>query len=156
MWSSWRGDDRLNWARERLQRHGRRILALRADTTDDVSVREVVTQAAEELGESIFWSTPPPNPAGPMSRGRWPIYPMRSCWRSSTRRCSATCAAPGPPRAYMVRQGWGRIVNISGLAARRSGLPSGSIRNVAVAALTKNLVDELGLQGSMSRSCTRG
>jgi NAD(P)-dependent dehydrogenase (short-subunit alcohol dehydrogenase family) len=40
--------------------------------------------------------------------------------------------------------GWGRIVNISGLAARQTGNAVGSMRNVAVAALTKNLADELG------------
>ena len=48
---------------------------------------------------------------------------------------------------HMVAQGWGRIINISGLAARSTGLPSASIRNVAVAALTKNLADELGRSG---------
>ena len=47
----------------------------------------------------------------------------------------------------MREQGWGRIVNISGLGARRSGNTSGSIRNVGVAALTKNLADELGPHG---------
>ena len=44
----------------------------------------------------------------------------------------------------MRAKGWGRIVNISGLAARQSGNAVGSMRNVAVAALTKNLADELG------------
>ena len=44
----------------------------------------------------------------------------------------------------MKARGWGRIVNISGLAARQAGNAVGSIRNVAVAALTKNLADELG------------
>ncbi len=39
---------------------------------------------------------------------------------------------------------WGRIVNISGLAARQTGNAVGSMRNVSVAALTKNLADELG------------
>jgi NAD(P)-dependent dehydrogenase (short-subunit alcohol dehydrogenase family) len=47
----------------------------------------------------------------------------------------------------MIAQGWGRIVNISGLNARRTGSISGSIRNVAVAALTANLADELGRHG---------
>jgi NAD(P)-dependent dehydrogenase (short-subunit alcohol dehydrogenase family) len=47
----------------------------------------------------------------------------------------------------MKARGWGRIVNISGLAARQSGNAVGSIRNVAVAALTKNLADELGPSG---------
>jgi len=43
--------------------------------------------------------------------------------------------------------GWGRIVNVSGLAARSSGAITGTIRNVAVAAMTKNLADELGKDG---------
>ena len=47
----------------------------------------------------------------------------------------------------MRARGWGRIVNISGLAARQSGNAVGSMRNVAVAALTKNMADELGPLG---------
>lgn len=43
--------------------------------------------------------------------------------------------------------GWGRIINIAGLAARTTGSTIGSIRNVSVAALTKNLADELGPAG---------
>jgi NAD(P)-dependent dehydrogenase (short-subunit alcohol dehydrogenase family) len=50
--------------------------------------------------------------------------------------------APG-----MQAQGWGRIVNISGLASRQTGNAVGSMRNIAVAALTKNLADELGPHG---------
>jgi NAD(P)-dependent dehydrogenase (short-subunit alcohol dehydrogenase family) len=48
---------------------------------------------------------------------------------------------------HMARRGGGRIINISGLAARNTGNIVGSIRNVAVAAMTKNLADELGPQG---------
>ncbi len=47
----------------------------------------------------------------------------------------------------MAESGWGRIINIAGLAARSTGSTIGSIRNVAVAALTKNLADELGPSG---------
>jgi NAD(P)-dependent dehydrogenase (short-subunit alcohol dehydrogenase family) len=47
----------------------------------------------------------------------------------------------------MVDQGWRRILNISGLAARSTGSTLGSMRNVAVAAMTKNLSDELGPHG---------
>jgi NAD(P)-dependent dehydrogenase (short-subunit alcohol dehydrogenase family) len=47
----------------------------------------------------------------------------------------------------MAENGWGRIINVAGLAARQSGSTLGSIRNVSVAALTKNLADELGPQG---------
>jgi NAD(P)-dependent dehydrogenase (short-subunit alcohol dehydrogenase family) len=48
---------------------------------------------------------------------------------------------------YMKAGGWGRIINVSGLAARGTGSIIGSIRNVAVAALTKNLADELAGTG---------
>jgi len=47
----------------------------------------------------------------------------------------------------MREAGWGRIINIAGLAARTTGSTIGSIRNVSVAALTKNLADELGGAG---------
>ena len=55
------------------------------------------------------------------------------------------CARAVAP--LMAAQGWGRIVNVSGLAARQTGSVVGSVRNVAVAALTKNLADELGPSG---------
>jgi len=55
------------------------------------------------------------------------------------------CARAVAP--HMTAQGYGRIVNISGLNARRTGSIAGSIRNIAVAALTANLADELGPSG---------
>jgi len=55
------------------------------------------------------------------------------------------CAQAVAP--LMVEQGWGRIISISGLGARSTGSAVGSIRNVAVAAMTKNLADELGPKG---------
>jgi NAD(P)-dependent dehydrogenase (short-subunit alcohol dehydrogenase family) len=45
---------------------------------------------------------------------------------------------------FMKPNGFGRIINIGGLAARQTGSIVGSVRNVGVAALTKNLADELG------------
>ena len=48
---------------------------------------------------------------------------------------------------HMINQGWGRIINISGLAARQAGTVIGSVRNVAVSAMTKNLADSLGQYG---------
>jgi len=54
----------------------------------------------------------------------------------------ARAAAP-----HLVAQGWGRIINISGLAARFGSAIAGSVRNIGVSALTKNLADELGPKG---------
>jgi NAD(P)-dependent dehydrogenase (short-subunit alcohol dehydrogenase family) len=48
---------------------------------------------------------------------------------------------------HLIANGWGRIINISGLAARQTGSIVGSVRNVAITALTKNLADELGPKG---------
>ena len=47
----------------------------------------------------------------------------------------------------MIEQGWGRIINLSGMAARQAGYAVGSMRNVSVSALSKSLADELGPQG---------
>ncbi len=55
------------------------------------------------------------------------------------------CAREAAP--HMIAQRWGRIINISGLAARQTGSAIGSMRNIAVAAMTKNLAEELGPHG---------
>jgi NAD(P)-dependent dehydrogenase (short-subunit alcohol dehydrogenase family) len=48
---------------------------------------------------------------------------------------------------HLVEAGGGRIVNVSGLGARQTGSVLTSMRNVSVAALTKNAADELGPLG---------
>ena len=55
------------------------------------------------------------------------------------------CAREVAP--IMTEQGWGRIINISGMASRNTGTVVGSMRNVAVTAMTKNLAAELGKHG---------
>lgn len=55
------------------------------------------------------------------------------------------CAREAVP--YMRAARWGRIINISGLAARTSGSISAGARNVAVVHLTKTLAVELGPLG---------
>jgi NAD(P)-dependent dehydrogenase (short-subunit alcohol dehydrogenase family) len=55
------------------------------------------------------------------------------------------CARAVAP--HMTAAGWGRIVNVSGLNARATGNLVGTVRNVAVAAMTANLAEELGRHG---------
>ena len=55
---------------------------------------------------------------------------------------AAKAAAP-----HMAKNGWGRIINIGGGAARHTGNYIASVRNAAVSSLTKNLADELGAKG---------
>jgi NAD(P)-dependent dehydrogenase (short-subunit alcohol dehydrogenase family) len=55
------------------------------------------------------------------------------------------CARAAAP--HMRANGWGRIINISGMAARNTGGFSAGPRNASVAHLTKNLSVELGPYG---------
>lgn len=48
---------------------------------------------------------------------------------------------------HMIAAGWGRIINISGLGARKSGSVAQTVRNISVSAITKNLADDLGPHG---------
>ena len=48
---------------------------------------------------------------------------------------------------HLIANGWGRIINIGGLAVRKPGRPIASLRNAGVATITKNLADELGPKG---------
>ena len=48
---------------------------------------------------------------------------------------------------YMQEQGWGRIINISGINARRAGNLSGGARNVALMHLTRSLAMQFGRYG---------
>jgi NAD(P)-dependent dehydrogenase (short-subunit alcohol dehydrogenase family) len=127
---------------------GRRVVGVRADTTSDESVRSAVAEAARLLGGPIdilvnaaaepAGFAPPPR-LGDITAGYF--HAEMDSKVMGYLRCARE-VAPG-----MCARGWGRIVNVSGLAARQTGSAVGSMRNVAVAALAKNLADELGPQG---------
>jgi len=142
-----RGPGGLAAAAGRLRAARRQVLTLAADTTDDTSVRAAIARAVEQLGGADILVNAAAEPAGPSSpRALADLVDDDLLTAIDTKvlgylRC-ARAVAP-----HMIAQGWGRIINISGLAARTAGTPSGSIRNVAVAALTKNLADELGRSG---------
>ncbi len=134
-------------ARELSSDSGRRVVAVQADTGDDRSVRDMVAEAASALGRVDILVN---NAASPGGQGPVPglseitndlfLEDMNVKVMGYLR-----CAREVAP--IMQRQGWGRIINISGLATRSSGSTIGSMRNVAVAAMTKNLADELGPHG---------
>lgn len=142
-----RDRDALQAAAERLAGTRRRAVPIVADTTDDAAVQAMVAAAVTELGGVDILVNAAAKPGG-SSRPRGIVELADEDVRIEIEtkvlgylRC-ARAVAP-----HMVAQGWGRIVNISGLAARQSGNTVGSIRNVAVAAMTKNLADELGPSG---------
>ena len=126
---------------------GRPITSLTVEMTDDDSVRAMVASAAEAMGGLDILVN---NAASPGSvYGPKPLAELTEEVVLADINVKVMgylrCAREAAP--HMQRAGWGRIINISGLAARGSGNTVGSIRNVSVAALTKNLADELGPDG---------
>jgi NAD(P)-dependent dehydrogenase (short-subunit alcohol dehydrogenase family) len=126
---------------------GRRVVAVPCDTGSDEEVREMMRRAVAELGgvdvlvncaAQPGGQAPPPKLAEIDDEVFWPDVNVKVM---GYLRCIREVAP------HMVQRGGGRIVNISGLAARGTGSTVGSIRNVAVAAMTKNLAEELGPQG---------
>jgi NAD(P)-dependent dehydrogenase (short-subunit alcohol dehydrogenase family) len=120
---------------------GRRVIALPADTGNDEAVLAMARRARAELGgvDILINAAANPNTGAPLREDdleREINVKVRGYLRC------ARAFAPG-----MVEAGWGRIINISGLAARQAGTVVGSVRNAAVAAMTKNLADELGPAG---------
>lgn len=141
-----RGEDELrSAAAEIADRYGRRVVPVPADTADTGSVAAMVAQAREELGGVDILVNAAARSAGggggPVSAAPDALLREFDIKTLGYLRC-AQAVAP-----LMVEQGWGRIVNVGGLAARETGAVSASMRNAAVAALTKNLADELGPHG---------
>ena len=127
---------------------GSKVVGVSADTTSDEQVRDAVAQAVKQLGGPIDIlvnaAAEPAGFAAPPKLGEITgsyFHAEMDTKVMGYLRCARE-VAPG-----MQKQGWGRIVNISGLGARQTGNAVGSMRNIAVAALTKNLADELGPQG---------
>ena len=115
------------------------------DTGKDDSVRAMISAAAQSMGGIDILvnsaarpggGTPPPKLAEITDELFWTDVNVKVM---GYLRCIRE-AVPHMPSG-------GRIVNISGLAARSTGSTIGSIRNIGVAAMTKNLADELGPKG---------
>ncbi len=135
-------------ARELSAATGATVVGVRGDTTDDGAVRDAVAAAVAQLGGPIDIlvnaAAEPAGFAGPPKLGEITAEYFHAEMDTKVMgyiRCARE-VVPG-----MRAAGWGRIVNISGLAARQTGSAVGSMRNIAVAALTKNLADELGPAG---------
>jgi NAD(P)-dependent dehydrogenase (short-subunit alcohol dehydrogenase family) len=119
-----------------------RGVAVTADTGDDASVAAAVARAEELLGGGIdILVNCAATPATGAAFGDDDLEREINVKVRGYLRC-VRAVAPG-----MAERGWGRVVNVAGIAARRTGNITGTIRNVAVAAMTKNLADELGARG---------
>jgi NAD(P)-dependent dehydrogenase (short-subunit alcohol dehydrogenase family) len=117
-----------------------RVVTVACDTGSDSSVRAMAATVRERLGgaEILVCSAARAN-TGPMTDDE--LDEQLNVKLKGYLRC-ARAFAPD-----MQAGGWGRIINIAGMAARTTGSVVGSVRNAAVSAMTKNLADEYGPSG---------
>jgi NAD(P)-dependent dehydrogenase (short-subunit alcohol dehydrogenase family) len=135
-----RDRERLQAASADVRRAGVRALAVVCDTGSHDAVAAMAQTVTAELGDvDILVNCAAKVNTGPMRDED--LDEHLNIKVKGYLRC-ARAFAPG-----MAERGWGRIVNISGLAARSTGSVVGSVRNVAVSAMTKNLADEYGADG---------
>ena len=134
-------------ARELAQDTGQRIVPIPADTGDEESVGAMVRRAVESLGHVDILVNCAAKAGGQGPVPALPDITEEIFWDDMNVKVMGYLRCAREVAPHMRQQGWGRIINVSGLAARQSGSTIGSMRNVAVAALTKNLADELGPYG---------
>ena len=123
------------------------VVTAEIETGDDDSVTAAVARVTERLGGIDILVNSAAEPHGGKPRIVPSLTTDQQFWDAVNVKTvgylrTARAVAPG-----MVERGWGRIVNVSGTAARTASDFVATARNVGVAALTKNLADELGPHG---------
>jgi NAD(P)-dependent dehydrogenase (short-subunit alcohol dehydrogenase family) len=126
---------------------GRSLYAYRADTGKDDDVRAAVSQIVAQHERIDVLVNCAAQPAGQKPAPKLGGITDDIFWADVNVKVLGYLRCAREVAPVMQRQRSGRIINISGLAARQTGSIIGSIRNVSVAALTKNLADELGPHG---------
>ncbi len=126
---------------------GAEVPTLVVDTGDDASVKAMVSGAVAALGGLDILVNAAAKPGGQAPPPKLAEITDEVFWSDVNVKVMGYLRCAREVAPHMIASGWGRIINISGLAARQTGSTIGSIRNVAVAALTKSLADELGPHG---------
>lgn len=134
-------------ARELAAETGRRIVGLTVDTKDDGSVKALVAGTLAALGGLDILVNAAAKPGGQAPPPKLAEITDDLFWDDVNVKVMGYLRTAREAAPHMAAAGWGRIINISGLATRQTGTIIGSIRNVSVSALTKNLADELGPKG---------
>ncbi|MGN6326712.1 SDR family NAD(P)-dependent oxidoreductase [Pseudolysinimonas sp.] len=142
-----RGEEVAAVAEALVAETGGTAIGVRADTHDDAAVRAAVAEVVDRLGGLDILVNTAAAPWRPTMRATTldvTDEQMREHFEVKALGYLRTARAAAP---HMIANGWGRIINISGLGARSAGSAVQTVRNVAVSALTKNLADDLGPHG---------
>lgn len=135
-------------AKELSAETGGRVIALAADVTSKAQVEAMVAEADKQLGGLHILVNSGSSPGGSASA----IGPIETVVDDdllqdfNTKFLGAVrCARAVIP--HLKKQGWGRIINISGTNARNAGNLSGGARNASLVHMTKTLAVQLGRFG---------
>jgi NAD(P)-dependent dehydrogenase (short-subunit alcohol dehydrogenase family) len=143
-----RGQEALDrTARELAAQTGRRVVGLAVDTSDKASVDAMVARAIEALGGIDILVNAAAMPGGISTATKLEQVVDEEALRDIDIKVIGYLRTARALAPHLLEQGWGRIINIGGLALYKTGRPVATLRNVGVAAITKNLADELGPQG---------
>ena len=117
------------------------------DTTDDKAVKGMVADVVAAFGRVDILVNCAAKPSGQAKPPTLSEITAEEFWDHMNTKVMGYLRTAREVAPHMIGQGSGRIVNVSGLGAKHVGTTIGSIRNVGVAALTKNLADELAPHG---------
>jgi NAD(P)-dependent dehydrogenase (short-subunit alcohol dehydrogenase family) len=121
------------------------VVPVVADTSDDASVAAMAEQASTELGGIDILVNCAARSAG--ASGAVTTVSAESLRTEYDVKALGYLRCAQAVLPQMIDRGWGRIINVAGLAARQSGTVSAAMRNAAIIALTKNLADVVGRHG---------
>lgn len=141
-------EDLESAAREIEGETKRRVVPLVTDVTNKAAVDRMVAEAAERLGglHILVNSGSPPGGSAGATGPIESVVDEDLLHDFNVKYVGALrCARAAIP--FLKRQGWGRIVNISGTNARNAGNLSGGARNGALVHFTKTLAVQLGRFG---------
>jgi len=134
---------------------GRHIVPIVMDVRDDASVDAMAAEAGRVLGGVDILVN---NAAVPGGRKVAAIADMNvaDLLEDINIKIGGYLRAARAVTPFMIAGGWGRIINIGGLAARLSGNYNAAIRGAGISAITKNLADELGPKGIVATAIHPG
>jgi NAD(P)-dependent dehydrogenase (short-subunit alcohol dehydrogenase family) len=126
---------------------GRTVVGVVADTSDDRAVDALVAETVRRLGGVDILVNNAAAPGGLSTATSVAQVDSALALQDLDIKVIGYLRTARAVAPHLIRQKWGRIVNIGGLAIYRTGRPVATLRNVGVAAVTKNLADELGRHG---------